>query len=325
MKEIGGYFEFDLKNNDKYPYSDGFHFQSARSALYCFLKSENINEIYFPRYICNSMIKALDLLNITIKFYSLDDSLFPIISNYNNEYILYVNYFGICDYNVDDLLLKYPSNRLIIDNSQSFFSSPRINCAATIYSPRKFLPVPEGGTILTSKKLNYTGQGTTSINALSALVKRFEGHAQHGYGYFCKASDELNNISCKKISKLAYYLLNDIDYLSYLEIRRNNYIYLNSKLKNINVLNLNEDSSPLCYPLMFKNEVNSLKANLIDNGVYVPTYWSEAINRIEKYSIEYCFIKNTLFIPIDQRYGIKDMEIIVKLIKGIINEQQNLS
>ena len=321
MKEIGGFFELDLKNNNKYPYADGFHFQSARSALYSFLKAENIKEIYFPRYICNSMIKPLELLNITIKFYSLDNSFNPIISNYNNEYILYVNYFGICDIVIDSLLLKYPSSQLIIDNSQSFFSTPRVNCAATIYSPRKFLPVPEGGTILTTKELNYTGQGTTSINALSALVKRFEEDAQYGYNYFRKASDELNNISCNKMSKVAYYLLNNIDYSSYLIKRKNNFIYLNDQFKNINLLNINEDSSPLCYPLMLKYKVDILRKNLISNNIYVATYWFDAINRIKLDSIEYNIINNTLFIPIDQRYSIQDMSKIVKIIKDIYDEK----
>lgn len=69
---------------------------------------------------------------------------------------------------------------------------------ATLYSPRKFLPIPEGGTIITAKNLSYTGQGITSINAVSALVKRFEEHAQCGYEFFQKASEELNNISTLK-------------------------------------------------------------------------------------------------------------------------------
>lgn len=73
------------------------------------------------------MIKPLELLNITIKFYSLDNSFNPIISNYNNEYILYVNYFGICDAIVDNVLLRYPSDRVIIDNSQAFFQNRESN------------------------------------------------------------------------------------------------------------------------------------------------------------------------------------------------------
>lgn len=313
-KAIGGYFEFDIKNKNKYPYQNGYQFKSARSAFYSFLLELKIKEIYFPRYICNSMIKPLELLGINIKWYSLNESFAPIIDDYNNEHIVYVNYFGICDLMVDKLSINYPLNKLIIDNSQSLFSSPNENCAATLYSPRKFIPVPEGGTIITQEKLNYSGQSYSSINAIYALVRRLELNASSGYQYFRDASEELNNISCDRMSEFSSLILNNIDYKSYEESRLDNFLYLHSKLSCFNLINININSSPLCYPLKLDVEVSNIKSELIKNKIYVATYWLDAIDRISIESIEFELIHNTLFLPLDHRYNRCDMDAIISIL-----------
>ncbi|WP_305402630.1 hypothetical protein [Photobacterium leiognathi] len=202
-----------------------------------------------------------------------------------------------------------------------FSPSQCCNALQLYIRQESFYLIPEGGTIVTSKKLIYSGQSKTSINALSALVKRFEENAQSGYEYFRKASEELNKVSCDKISKLSFYLLNNMDYSSYLAIRENNLKYLNSSLKSINILNVSENSKPLCYPLMLKFNVSELKKKLIENKIYVATYWDDAISRIRSNSFESKLIFDTLYIPLDQRYNLDDLDKIVKIIKGFYDEK----
>ncbi|GAK22972.1 hypothetical protein JCM19052_3587 [Vibrio sp. JCM 19052] len=260
-KEIGGYFEFDLTHTSKYIYKDGWHYKSARSAFYAFLLKKGIKEIYFPKYICNSMILPLKEIGVKVKFYGINHKFYPIISDYNNEYILYVNYFGVCDESIDEILVNFPNEKIIIDNSQAFFSKPRYQCAATLYSPRKFLPVPEGGTILTSTDLGYSGLSVTSTESIVALLKRSEEGAKYGYEDFSIASQKFDELSCDKISKFSYSLLNNIDSLNYLEIRRVNFNYLQQEFKDINLLKLADDIAPLCYPLKLLNNTKNIKKN----------------------------------------------------------------
>ena len=68
--------------------------------------------------------------------------------------VLYVNYFGLCDENVERLLQEVPKEKLIIDNSQALFALPS-NAMATIYSIRKFIGVPDY-IISTYRKFPYT-------------------------------------------------------------------------------------------------------------------------------------------------------------------------
>lgn len=217
---IGGYFEYAFEKKYNYPYRHAYQYKSARSAFYAYLKEKKIKEIYVPHYICDSMLLPLEILNINVKWYFLDESFYPIINDYNNGYILYVNYFGLCESQVKNLRNKYPSDKVIIDNSQALYSEPKKGFAATIYSPRKFLPVPEGGSILTNEKMKYEGSSETSISALSALVKRFDGDIAGGYIDFRSASEELNKISTHKMSKFNFNLLDSFDYIEIKKIRK---------------------------------------------------------------------------------------------------------
>ena len=63
-----------------------------------------------------------------------------------------MNYFGVCEKVQDELLLKYNSEQLVFDHSQAFFTPPK-KCLATIYSPRKFFGVPDGGLLFTEVKI----------------------------------------------------------------------------------------------------------------------------------------------------------------------------
>ena len=57
-----------------------------------------------------------------------------------NSFILYPNYFGICDKNVENLVNIYP--KLIVDNAHAFYAKP---CGfASFNSERKFRNVKDG-------------------------------------------------------------------------------------------------------------------------------------------------------------------------------------
>lgn len=115
--------------------------------------------------------------------------------------------------------------------------------------------------------------------------------------------------------------MNNLDYSLYSKRRKENFLYLNTKLKDINILDISENSLPLCYPLMLDIDVSKLKIQLIKNKIYVATYWNDAICRVGINSFENKLILNTIYIPLDQRYDISIMNKIVKIIKDIYDEK----
>lgn len=149
LTEIGGYFELDLPEHGD-PFSNTLKFQSARAALRAVLESTDVSQVLLPIYICDAVVQAVIDSGAVVNPYFLDNSLYPkILPNPLPEksVLLYVNYFGLCDVNIERLSQCIPKKQLIIDNSQALFSLP-INALATIYSIRKYLGVPDGGLLI---------------------------------------------------------------------------------------------------------------------------------------------------------------------------------
>ena len=59
-KEIGGYMGFDLNNLNQFPYPDSRKYSSARSAFLDLLRNLEIESIWMPKFICDTMLKPLE-------------------------------------------------------------------------------------------------------------------------------------------------------------------------------------------------------------------------------------------------------------------------
>jgi len=143
---IGGYFELELPAAASDYHAGALRLQSARAALLLLLQQGKPSAVWLPWYLCQSMLEPLQACGIAIRRYALDAQLQPaqLPPLASGEWLLYVNYFGLCDAAVERLLAHYPAGQLIIDQSQAFYSPAR-PCLANIYSPRKFFGVPDGG------------------------------------------------------------------------------------------------------------------------------------------------------------------------------------
>ena len=99
------------------------HFDLARNSLRFLVKEYNIKEMYIPYYLCDVMRHTLIEENCKPIFYHIDDYFMPDSTFSKESYILYPNYFGICERNTDILSEIYP--KLIVDNAHSFYSQPK--------------------------------------------------------------------------------------------------------------------------------------------------------------------------------------------------------
>ena len=64
-----------------------------------------------------------------------------------------------------------------------------------------------------------------------------------------------------------------------------------------------------------------IRKRLQENKIFIPTLWPDVLENCDKTSLEYRYAKNILPIPIDQRYGMEEMEFIVDEIWMYINER----
>ena len=117
-----------------------YKFDLARNSLRYLIKRFNIKEIYLPYYLCDVVRHAVFEEHCRSVFYHIDDNFYPAQTFPAESFVLYPNYFGICDNNVNELEKKYPN--LIVDNAHAFYLPPQ--GFACFNSERKFRNVVEG-------------------------------------------------------------------------------------------------------------------------------------------------------------------------------------
>lgn len=317
MKDaIGGYFELELLHKGGFPHDDGALLNSGRNALEYVLQSlPDVRLLWVPYYTCKVILEPLEKLNVEYSFYHIDRhlELNRTIDLQKGEYLLYTNYFGIKDEYVRALSKRYGSN-LIIDNAQSWFAEP-IENVSTFYSPRKFVGVPDGGIAFCHKGIDLNQfEIDRSYERCSHLLKRIDLGASEGYGDFRENSQKLSNQPIKRMSNLTQALLSGIDFDAIKKKRLSNFSQLHTALRDSNKFEMPEMSSfecPMVYPYL--TDDHSLKQRLIENRVFVATYWPNVREWVKEGMLEYELAELLLPIPCDQRYDLFDLSKIITL------------
>ncbi len=316
LKEIGGYFELEIREGH-FLHDNLVKLNSGRNAFEYILRVCKPTKVYFPKFTCDVMLEPLIKLNIEYSFYSIDENL-EIIDKPNlkkNELILYTNYFGIKD-EYSRELSKYYKQSLVLDCSQAYYFKP-LKVGYTIYSPRKFFGVSDGGLLSTDKYLDLNFEVDVSAKRVSHLIERLEQGAEAGYRDFKINDNILVGNPIRHMSVLTKRLLGNIDFNYSKRKRYENAMYLHAKLGAINLLKIRPKSasSLMVYPLLIDKP--SLREHLISNKIFVAMYWPNVLEWCSTEELEYFLSKNILPLPIDQRYSIDDMKHIIRIIDEV--------
>lgn len=317
-KTIGGYFELEVSSrSNSFLHDDAILLNTARNCFEYILKANNARHVYMPRFTCDVMLEPLNKLDIPYTFYSINKNL-EIISNPEldkGEYLLYTNYFGIKDQYSHEMSELY-GNNLILDCSQAYYFEP-LKTGHTIYSPRKFFGLPDGGCLYTSKTLSGELPIDSSADRMSHLLKRLDQGAEAGYADFKLNDAKLIGQPIMQMSNLTRRLLASIDFTRAQKIRKENFRFLHESLNDINGYRHEyDDSTPMIYPLLV-DQVD-LRQKLIDEKIFVAKYWPNVLEWSHEEDLEYTLANQLLPLPIDQRYDINDMKKIADVIKSNI-------
>lgn len=315
-KEIGGFFELELNNGFEY-HGAAIALNTGRNAFEYILEANNYTHIYLPYFTCDAMIEPLKKLKISYEFYSINNNLLPDFNFkkvQNNQAFVYNNYFGLLGNNIGAIRSK--CKNIIVDNSQAFFDKTLLDID-TFYSPRKFFGVSDGAYLYSKRKISQFLKTDISYNNMKHLLGRVDMGAQKFYKDYQRNEEKLKDQPIKRMSSLTQNVLKNIAYENVKEKRRRNYKFLGKYFNNINLLqfNLDNDTVPLVYPLLLKDG-GSLKKALIQNNIYIPTYWPNVLEWTHENSFEKFLVENLVCLPIDQRYDEADMKIIIDLINN---------
>lgn len=314
-QEIGGYFGLDLPSSGTNPHSDAIALNSARNSLLYTLRIRRPARVFLPSYICGSMLQPLKQAGIPHHFYAIDERLQiaqpPELGA--SELLVYVNYFGLQNAYCRQLAATY-GQALVIDNSQALYADPQ-PCAATIYSPRKFVGVSDGGYLYTEPDPSLELEQDTSSDAARHLSGRADGSAAAFYQDYRLAEQRLAGRPLRRMSTLTAGLLAHFDHHRARLVRERNFLFLHSALERVNRLpiDLTDLRGPMAYPLWTHDA--ALRGRLLEQRVYTATYWSEVLARPEATALERELVGELVPLPIDQRYGLKHMGFVLELIK----------
>ena len=307
---IGGYFELELRKGEHY-HKNALRLNTARNCFEYVLCVRKYTKVYIPYYTCEVMLEPLKKCNVAYEFYHINHQLEP-DQDFNlqpTEAFLYTNYYGLKQRCVERLALQY-GKQLIVDNAQAFFAKP-LEGIDTFYSARKFFGVADGAYLYIDKLLSKELEQDQSYQRMSHLLMRADIGAEAGYADFRHNDDSLIGQPIKTMSNLTEKILCSIDYESVKLLRRSNYELLSKQLQITNgvYLPLDSDAVPMVYPYL--SDDDSLRQHLINNRVYVATYWPNIANWCKEDNAEYVLFKRLVPLPIHH----DGMPIICQLIK----------
>lgn len=316
MKAIGGYFGLELSTGGMFPHCEGLLVNSARNALEAILRGlPTGSEVLLPRFTCEVVLEPFIRTGTGYRLYDVDDNLeLPVLPDLKaNQYLLYTNYFGIKSRYVNSLSAIYRS-KLIVDNAQALFDEPGTGCH-TVYSPRKFAGVADGGIAISGNLPKFDLEYDMSYGRCSHLLKRLDKGAEAGYTDFCSNDASLVGLPLRRMSRLTESILRSTDWEMVKEKRRKNFETLHNALGATNRLSIPDKDDydcPMVYPYRSDNE--ALRNRLISRKVFVATYWPNVLRDNSSDSIAHKLSSSILPLPIDQRYGGEEMDYIIELI-----------
>ena len=317
MQAIGGYFGLADYEVGIFPHSNGVLLNTGRNALEFILRSLGaIKRVYLPYYSCAVVLEPLNKLKIPWSFYHIDThfEMCGGIQLKDGEYLIVNNYFGIKDAYIN-CLSKQNGSHLIVDCAQAFFYHPKPNIMS-FYSPRKFVGVADGGVAYLYNKEGITiSEVEDTAHHDAHLYIRKNSGAEAGFQFYQDNEKKLDNQPIRRLSETTEDILCHIDYDKVVSRRRENYAYMHNALGQKNLLDLPDMESfaaPMVYP--FLTEDTTLRMRLIDNKVFVATYWPNLKDWTYPGMLEYDLADRLIPLPIDHRYSFQDMDRVLSLI-----------
>lgn len=311
MKEIGGYIELDTCRHAML-HDDAILLNCGRNALAYLLEARGIKKLYLPYFLCDSVANVCKKYGVEVAFYHIGENWLPKDLVIDGDAWLYiVNFYG--QMTREDLARLADAYRnIIIDNAQAYFDAPLAN-VDTLYTCRKFFGVSDGAVLYTNSKLERSLDIDESFNRIHYVLGRYERTASEFYEEASKNNDIFDNEPIKEMSRLTKNLLRSIDYEYVKQIRTNNFAYLHEKLRTVNKLNVRLIEGAFMYPLLIDDGMK-IRKQLQQMKIYIPTLWPNVLEECEPGTLEYKFAADILPIPVDQRYGVEDMEYLVNVI-----------
>lgn len=331
---LGGEFEIDLSVQcDKFqPDPDTYYYASGRAALYQILKSlkNKVNKIWFPDWLCHTMVEAAQKAGFEFGFYELSDKFMATVEALDAKgfkdgcLVLLINYFGLQDLTITAKAIKdtFPNAIVIEDDVQAYYcfaeeSNPYADYRFT--SLRKTFPSPDGGLVYTKQPMPRVTQPNTfapyKIEAGVMKMHRNEGDIKDEdyLQLFDKGAALINENYESIMSHDSEMLMAGTDLQWVKKRRQNNARHLLDGLKSLGInplMDVPSEKAPLFIPICLE-ERDKTRRRMFQNEVFCPFHWPLEGLSLKKGTE---MAQHELSLIVDQRYSTEDMDLILSLL-----------
>jgi dTDP-4-amino-4,6-dideoxygalactose transaminase len=302
-----------------------------------------------PAYLCPSVLQPFVEVGAEIEFYRVDHNLQicwdDLLERINSDTlaVLIIHYFGIPQPPIifDQLRAVAPDVYIIEDLTHAWLSQSLKDDfggrqgAITIYSPRKFFPVPDAGIVVVDAdkidldaEVSSTNWGFTLRRTIGLIFRwlfsKSESEMINCLAFYLLHDAERKldaEIAVSESSWISRRIMSNIDFYAAAAARRRNYAALDAMLQTHEGLVrpfykcLPVDVTPLGYPILCKKR-DRLKDFLIQQHVYPPIHWVlPSDKRIAEFVHLVELSRDIMTLPIDQRYSLEDMRYISDCLK----------
>ncbi len=332
---LGGEFEIDLSiQRDAFrPSPDTYYYASGRAALYQILKSltNRVNKIWFPDWLCHTMMEAAKKAGFEYEFYELSDQFMATIEALDAKgfkdgcLVLLINYFGLQDLTASAKTIKeaYPNAIIIEDDVQAYYcfeeeTNPYADYRFT--SLRKTFSSPDGGLVYTKHPMPLATQPNTFARyKIEAGLMKYhrgeEGIKDEDYlALFEKGSELIDENFESVMSNDSQKLFAGTDLQWVKQKRKENAAYLLKWMKSLGIeplIEVPKDKVPLFVPIWLENR-NTIRRKMFQNEVFCPVHWPLEGLPLKR-GVE--MAQHELSLIVDQRYNERDLNQIILFIK----------
>lgn len=310
------------------------YFLNVRCALLALARVLRPRSAWLPSYLCPALLEPFQSAGVEARFYGVDEHLRVSGRAWLNDvrsgdFVIVIHYFGVPHSGFPAGAAKRSGAFVIEDSSQALFLPQQFDeSLCVLYSPRKFLGVPDGG-LMASK--GETGTESLALepppsewwnSALAMTLQRrdFDLTAQPGgwYSLFqqVESSFPLGLYRSSDLSRAV--LACGVDYAAILTRRRANYQALLDRLAEHALFpEIPEQAVPLGFPVRIDAGLRDRVLRLLyANRIYAPVHW-----KIDGAAPSL----SSLTLVCDQRYTPDDMTLQAQAFEQALESAQSLT
>jgi len=318
------------------PFLDGrtILLANARSGLSFIVDQLKPARVWMPSYLCGVMTATLGLRVAEVRFFGVSRHLAMSSLDWTGEVgtgdvVVFIDYFGFPADSTAVARVRKKGAWVVEDAAQALL----LESAGTfgdfvLYSPRKWLGVPDGGILRINCAAELPGADLEPppsswwLDSLRASILRREfdlnGGEREWFELFrkCDAGGPTRPYSMSRLSCLL--LQHCFDYQAIAQSRIENYLFLSGELGDLAVFpGLVAGVVPLAFPIVV-GERDRVRQALFERDIYPPVHWPIEGVVPKEFAESHQLAAEIMSLPCDQRYDKADMKRIIAVVREFL-------